>query len=1447
MLETCINLRLFETKGIIIEMADISITAFIAPLLRMVPYVKRLQAEKTAGENPFPVQSGRHKIDELLDDAIRRLGNISNEDVFWRQVLTFFENKYVSPDLFKVKAVQEWLADDSVRIDLRDLARSRRIGQIDNSDVIQRLQNSLIERTGDNRKICNNVLEITLAVMQASCFSVLSLGEQVIDASIKDIAQETRSGFGALSEKIDARLNFSKEPNTGPDPVHTEELKRTLDRLVRLRSIPGTEVPTDIRNLIKRIENGDLTHASMDQKLQTYYWAARIVGPHDGGLEDFDRYSNKYLDNPERDPIKSAFLKAERLRITHEFPAAAAAFSEIDMPDARTMQMHLIHQENGTEAALEWIESHQQAPDNLLNEVGLKNVLIMLAEKNRWEDAVTVAAETDVVTKRMHPDLLFVEGVLNAAMLLPEPERLKLLQGSDEGLHLEYVEGFKADEHRATAIAVMNEGYDLLTRIGATKRALACQRHLMWIRLQSEDHKDAAIKDLLALLANEQSALEFLPIALEFGISFDLAKIKLLLKRRKLAGLDNTYDRYCEFRITLSEASTEELLKFIDENADRLRDILVDTSIIALRVECLAKLDRYQDAHELISKHQGHLPNADIEMMRHVLANYEGKPLTLSVKSPELELSYQRLKMTAQTLAKSQQWSALLPYARRLFALRRSVETLSELVRVLQLTLSDPTEIVSILEDNIDLLQANTPQVRQLVLAQGWSHYQLGNVAQAIKIAVGLVGTDAEPGATTLQIQAGLRLGKWEAFPVIADRVLKDLKLFPKDLIFNLANLIADSDRHRAFELIGHTAEMYPDDANVQASSYFLASQLKLEDEASGWLQRALALSENTEDGPMKAISLTELVDMAPKHHERQRELQRQYSSAEIPIHAFSELVGVTIAEILLASPNRNEKERDPRKRSFVPIRHGALPKVGLERSQVFSCDYTSILLLQYLGFLDNFISFAGTIFISPKFMDLLFMERRKIQFHQPSRVEEARVICALVSEGKLKCLSANDFDDSLTSEVGDEMASLFNAAAITGGKVVAAQPIPKAGSLLELHANIGEHSRHLVGTRTILKLLENVLSPDVYVKADQYLASVDRAEMKPTLNIVKKPIYIDDLALKYFYISGLIDEVCNFSNDLYISKLTYDRARDLVSVAQNSSDLADQLDNIRLSIRKGLDSETIKLLRESHDAKEGGEYLRINALKDVVSCENVEVDTILVDDRSFVSLPKFQINDEREVVVAGILDLIRELEKRTYISKSNYQSALFRLRVGGFGLLPIEANELFDELKNVELVNGLLKETSTLRSIRENLLRVRSIKVVRLPEEAIWFNELRIVSLETIERIWQDESIEANNARAISNWIFDVILPSAANWGGAVIMTAPDDVSTFTKLMLAQLVSIGFQVSNSKRRKQYSAWVQAEVLSQVLHHNTLLIEELAGLFAKQTQALAKELHDDVD
>lgn len=1421
-------------------MIEAAASSLLRPLANIIlPIARKLRAERCAGKNPFPVQPEQDPLGQQLDAALARLGAIDDHLESWNKLLSGLGAAATRPDFFQLPSVREWLSDGQVKADFKSLARARLIGGDTDREALNRIRDKYSEATGEAKYRATYAIVVVQAVLQVSAHAALAPGEGVIAGMIRDATV----GHGEKLDRIEAKL---EQRAPAEDPLYGEKLQTELSRILSRRAIPGIKAADEIEALIARIESAELTRAPEADKAEAYYWAARILASDVDKAAQAKAYLETYKALPTVNLDNVAFIESWLNHAVGRTQDAINILSNIDTPDARTSLLILIAKRDGNTAALDWLADHQPYNHSLLSPVGWRNAVVMMAEEEQWQEAVDLL---DVLPGEMQifsPELLFIKGVIHACFLLPEPLRLRMLNEFNIDFKTETQEGEIASNHRKQAIQALLQAHELMLQLGAKDRARGCEYHMMWLRLTDPQERDAALAELKKGMADGEYAAFMLDIALNIDDTFDRQPLERYLRRRKREGREVPQDHAARLRLLQYFGTPTEVLTHLEEEAPTLKEILSPAILASVKLRALIDDERIADAEKELELCADAFSPDDLERHRLMFADRRGEELTGLEALYHRTGNYEDLLNLVHYLERTQQWGSLVPHAQALLETRRSASALRTLIHAMQKADTANEDIAACLNKYQELMIPGSPNGDDLLLSKGWALFSLGQFTEAQQIAEELATRTHAPNAISLEINLALRTGQWEHFAAIIDREYPRLAEFPSRLLLQMASVIADQDQDRSIEILRIAADKEPEDGSVQANAYWLASQIGRERDASVWLKRAIELSEQGK-GPLQSVSLREMADMMPARAEQRREWGQKYSIGEIGIHPIASLLHVPVAQILVGQALHNENEIDPRRRSVIPARHGGRGITNLEGMRSIAFDLTSLLLLENLGILDAALGAFEHVYLSPRLMDILFQEHRQVRFHQPSLVEEAKRIREMIANGDIQLLQNASPPQELVEEAGDEMARLLHMAQQSGGRVLATLPAHKAGSLDHDEADLGTFGPLILKTTQFLHQLENQIAPNDYASAESFLSSVDRGANLGPDEIGDGPLYIDNLALSYLGTADVLKTLRHVGKDVFVVTSVDDDAKALIEGARHGDQVAAVIDRLRKRLRDGLAAGKVVFLPESSDREDHDEFHQTNALMDIFASIG-DASAVCIDDRAIGKHANISDKAGRTVPMINSIDVLEHLAALGSITAEEKSSCDFRLRKGGFAFLPLPPGHVYAALMaSADTAQGQLNENRDLIAIRENLLRIRSMKMLRLPEEVFWFSQLAQTSKQILAQIWDDTTIAPDMAESMSDWVIDVLSPLPTAWQESVVLAHEENIEEATKLTLLHLINLGLTLTDRDKRDAYTKWADKSLIQPLLPANASLVDELSQFIGPRIAKIAKEIADELD
>ena len=851
-----------------------------------------------------------------------------------------------------------------------------------------------------------------------------------------------------------------------------------------------------------------------------------------------------------------------------------------------------------------------------------------------------------------------------------------------------------------------------------------------------------------------------------------------------------------------------------------------------------------EKARALIEAHATDLGEAHSQRLHVMIDIHEGK----EPRKP-LELLYHQtkelidLKNLVAYLKTENDHVALQPLLRDLFDRERTVENAQDLAKCLAAPPSSDYEaVIKFAEENPDILE----QSDELQGIQAWALFQVGRLQEAKEINDKLLSQMGSLGGLQLDINLAISSGEWERASAILDREWPNRESHAPQTLMILAQLASQHGQTstHALQLAKLAAEKAPDDPHMLLAAYRLHIQLGRDDEVDpGWLQRAYDLS-STDQGPVWSMNLQDVVtEWVPKRRDHLEEVERKWLSGEIPMSLAISEMNISFARLLLHIPDQNAVELDGRRRGILPIVTGGRNPVELQQDWTIGLDVTSIMILSYLGLLETAIEAFHHIKLPPDIMEFLLHEKDQVRFHQPSRITAAKQIQELHSRNQLR--SADNvaaLPETITEEVGLELATLLHLARHDNGKIICILPLHKVQSLMEEQADTSEYDDLLHSPMDLCTLLHNegIIDNADYQHARLFLNSqgqTEHASLSPS--IINSPIYVDHLALSYLQKASILQPIAATGLDIRIHPGVLEEMGALIEAGDIGDTLVTKIEEIQHTLREALDLEKASYLLRAADQDE---RIQRHAIRFQVTASlltgSATCDALCIDDRFINRHPALTEPPERSVPLVCVLDVLRHLASRGRINVADHWSVRHKLRKSGFIFIPPESNELVHWLTTTKTDNGRLKENAELRILRQTTAHIHSLNILT-PEETLSSSiNLHRACQATIERIWEDGSLTIEQAMALSDWVWRHLMNAAIGSPKRIAWDCYTDWmrDLFSLRLVSLLLPMAIRLRD--RRDGYTHWLERSVLGPLRPANADLIEKALTSVYEEIAAL---------
>jgi hypothetical protein len=661
-----------------------------------------------------------------------------------------------------------------------------------------------------------------------------------------------------------------------------------------------------------------------------------------------------------------------------------------------------------------------------------------------------------------------------------------------------------------------------------------------------------------------------------------------------------------------------------------------------------------------------------------------------------------------------------------------------------------------------------------------------------------------------------------------------------------VAHLVKLNNPSLAKRLWLRAVENAADSAELTAFAVDIAAKLGLEKYRGSLMQRMMEYAEQGQ-GPMRAVSMEQTLQMMRETAQQQAQLQQMYAAAEAPIHLVAK---GGLAQVLhgLAEWNRSA---DRRERRHLLVRHGGRTLLPIDYQEVATnwrlhCDISSLLLAYELGVLEKIERQFKPLRISRQTVTALIAQRDKLKPHQKSQVDQSQTLLEMITKGRLRvldadlpskwldelkkvfgneCLQAGAADNTqpdaqnaraailadpakLQEQLGTNRLEVFAAALAAEGFAVTFLPLQCYGASKTILLSIPESLKgRLVNCRAIADALRgrDRITEEQYQRALKALGTEGHCHAAVT-PLIGARLFISEGMADVLIGAELFERVCsNFQ--VAISPSSMKEAEGMIEHYDRLAKIEGWLNELTARIREGVDEGTYEFITipDERIAQRDDREERLNqdftSTLDLFLFEPQEWDVIWLDDRA---LNKYALrgDDKRGVPLLGIQEILLALRAQGQLDEHEYYELLLKMRESDFRYLPLATDEILYHLRRARIENARLIETEALASIR------RYYSSCMLDKEILQFgttvegspnphSELPFViqtinsTADAIARVWQEAESNTEMKIARADWILSSIY--TGNFGCSSLRP---DTTPPSELFTAPAV-IGLDVCN--------------------------------------------------
>ncbi|MFC1684747.1 hypothetical protein ACFL0R_04665 [Pseudomonadota bacterium] len=1219
---------------------------------------------------------------------------------------------------------------------------------------------------------------------------------------------------------------------------HGEDAENALNAILNRRATLGYDVLAELHELTRCISNeGKYSAAPNSVKAKIYDWIVRLAASSGQNAKAEEALAKLTEIGSPASPIALAWMEAAR----GDVDAALRQVRSIETAEGRSTLFGILRIKKDSAAALAYFDTQEPHTQDKFTPIGWVSITSCLTTNGRLAQGIELLSTLPASMIIECPLIGYIRGLAYIANSVPADMQEIVLNGNYLHVCNHLIEGSVAEDWRKKATSSLEECSKAAKEIGDQKLVGRAENLLQWLRLVDPLHKNNEMNELIKNMTDGKAAVDLMPLAYAFKVKFDDTVLTKYLERSEMLGGLSHDELNAKVLLLQHLDRFSDLALFIEENWGRLAEIEAPAVLGGTLVQAYAMSGACWQAEKAVETRLDVLHPADVPRFRLMIQHCRGEdPTSQARENYEASHEIADLENLVRSLEGVKRWAELTPYALELFKRVQNAGNARKYVECLRSTNAPDEVLVRFLDDCPDLLEREP----ELLSARAWALFHLGKVDESRALNERLLTQRYNVNDIGLDINLAVRMGNWERLPAILDHVWPRRNELPTSVLLNLARLTSSSVGERALQLVQECAARESDNPHTLLQAYSVASAMARDDIAMPLIHQATQLSKG-EDAPIKSFSFREMVELMKDSASDWRSKNDMFRNGSIPILWAAHILNVPLSRLLIAIPRENRDHADARRRQPIPIMAGNRRSIEPSVTKRLALDITSIFILSELGFLGRLFDVLDVTLLSPRVMEMLLFEEEKVRFHQPSRIEAAEPLLELHRKGLL-ALAVADVPPELSTEVGEEEATLLAAAKLTGGLCIHSGKLYRNGSYMDEEAELGVFVEYLASPSVVALTLhkEGVITDVNRDKALSYLNQISPGETTGSDLATGAPVYLDRVSAQYLSEAGILSNLTKSDRKVYVHPSAIEEWRALVDTEPHAEAMVKALEDIRRLLKDAMAKGKVRFLREG--IREGDELrfgiseLLVRDLMDDVS----QIDAACIDDRLLNSQRIMEDRSGRKVDLLCSLDVIDMLVARGAVTKVEREDAIHQMREWCLCMLPVEAKELFKLLSERNAwENGNLSESAQLRVIREYIARLHSSDFLCALSDLDYMDGLWRTGQLVIRQLWADDKSDTVDIIARADWVVDNIIPEIE----LALRFAPDGKERMEEIALIRLVSaLSPAAITAERKASYADWLERKIIAPYLPACSDLIDKAANQIGESTMVYSVEIANEI-
>jgi triacylglycerol esterase/lipase EstA (alpha/beta hydrolase family) len=1181
--------------------------------------------------------------------------------------------------------------------------------------------------------------------------TVLEKKLEYIDSKVDQLPKKT---VELIAEKLPSINSMSGFPHELID----SRIEENLSVIRKSRFFVGFTVLEKVNRLANDIINGTLVGGSPTVKCHALAWCARLQSSN-GDIKQaiISNQKAKELSDLEEICIAEAFILAAQ----DNTPKALASLMQ-QLSAQKYSAAFIIKNREDSEGSIQWMKDSGIKFSDLDSD-GKIFYLDTLLNAQQWKlalESIEVIKNDEYLNS---PALLHLSAMANLLQTVPlELRETVRRQIPFAGRNFPLFSDAKSLILRKKAIELLSQCETIARSLGCHDVANIASDYALWLKLFDPDSATDGMLELKKSMSNDSEiALRRFPMAFFFNVDIDLAAVEVEVDRQT-ARTDggSTIASMARFVLALTKREPIEQLQYIDVHRQQINLCINKRELYRIEIETLTKCGLVQEAERYLSKIKGELaPPVQEELKAIIAASCNGEPLQIYIAQYQKTSEISDLINLVRFLEKTLHVKQFYEYSEILFNRANSVWSAEKFANA-QSELGKYAALYDFLNRNTDLIS----QSKLLQLHWAWALFCKGRLTDCRKELVKLKNNGIDDiNIRILEVNVAITSGDWESLLPYLDNEWNMREERTAKELLQVSQLAQALQPKRAVDFIMAAREKGSEDPNILAAAYFAATRMGWENEPDvcNWLNKAAELSDK--NGPIQRVPVKELYPLIASRQEQNSKIMKALYDGNLPVFTAANLLNKTLSDFYLFPAIANSNEPDIRRRIPIYAFSAVRGEFPIQVDAIF-IDSTALLTLGYLNILDVVFKAFKKIIVSHSTLGWLFGEKQRAAFHQPSKIEEAKNLLKMLSDGAVKVLPLDQVIDSeLAFEIGDELVFLLQEASKINSEnprqklVVRPYPVHKIGSFMNEIIDLKDHADKLCSCTAVVKKLREcgVLTEEEERNALQYLDQNETEWPFERIDIQDDAIlYLDDLSVSYLQFTGALEKISSTNLQIYIHQSQVNRSkelRDYESVYITANKL---LDSIRGPLTKAIESGKVELTEapdRGNKRKSGEPFIQNEMFLAVQKCG-----AAVIDD-PFINRRKALATESSSVPISTTLDLLNFLVNQEIITVNQKMACHTTLRQAGYIYVPLLQEDINYFLEKAKIDGVHLRETAELKSVRESLLLVRLSRLIQLPRDAIWLtNTFRNLS-HCLKSQWVEENRESISI-ARSDWLLQLI-----------------------------------------------------------------------------------------